>query len=948
MPPATEGVWRVPQSVPFKAKDLFDRGNKHKINDTRGLFVIHAVHLHTGKVLWFCGHTEDLLYPQASYVFDPRKPGDPPKEAKIPAGLDLFCCHYVQIPDGKILVVGGSQIDRHHATSFNRNRDYRGSRGASTIATFDPKTEKWAKVGSLLQGRWYPTAVLLGDGSVVVISGRREDVELTWTIPQAEELLRNHLIADKVEHLRAPDYGKPVNVAGAEKAIPIYPGIHLAPDDRLWTTHTNWGQEIPEPNTLALTVVPPPAGSPKGAAATGVWTEFTLAGHKARQPEREEGMSVMLPVLMDPATKRPRPDTLGKFLVIGGGFAVDHEGISPVQIADRGPAPTFSFLTRPGLGTMSFDRQQIAHPEPAEILDVTPSHGPVWTKAPGTLRHPRINGHCVLLPDATVAVLGGHDNYKWHASTNTAQADAPPAAPVPAPPPPPPPPVPPPAAPAPIKKVPVTKPTLEVELFTPGVGFTVGAKMAHPRMYHSIAMLLVDGTVLVAGGADPNEHEPPLHYPDTWQGRTYLSTVRRLQGSAAGATSVAIDLGPSPVVNGLPFPELPVGTLLIIDPGKPLEFVTEFVAQRLVLGPGGGFFVDLKDPLPNDFPPGTRIEFETAGVASPVPRKNEWLTVPPRSMNSRTALSQPLNRKDYEIYEPPYVHKPGVRPVLRPIKPGKVQVAYGATFTIATDDADRITRVAIMRPGCVTHHTDTEQRFVELPFTKVDSKTLSATMVPATDSSLAPPGYYMLWILAGDLPCVEARFIQLTGAPALRTVAAPVEAPPPPTPVTPPTTGLGPDDDRICPLAAATGAVAPIALVAFLAASADLGSLRAVRDELRQGRTGSWFVRALGVPYYRAGRPVGQYVTRHPTAALTVCRTVMAPTAAAVRRASDASRGPDGTLRPGRLLPVLGVVGVGALALSAVGAAAETIRRAVGWRRSRLPAAAPHRGGVDD
>jgi len=182
---ATKGIWEAPKLFKVPNQTRFDRIGNHEVIDKRGLFVLHSVLLYTGKVLMFCGHVETADYGgnpdgkvtagfrSVSYVFDPEKPDLEMKPKYFPVGLDLFCCHYVQIPDGRILVVGGS-LDVYLAQGR--------SLGAKNICFFDPNplVEDWklSKTGSddnqLKQGRWYPTAVLLGSGKVAVFSGRNE------------------------------------------------------------------------------------------------------------------------------------------------------------------------------------------------------------------------------------------------------------------------------------------------------------------------------------------------------------------------------------------------------------------------------------------------------------------------------------------------------------------------------------------------------------------------------------------------------------------------------------------------------------------------------------------------------------------------------------------------------------------------------------------------------
>jgi galactose oxidase-like protein/PKD domain-containing protein/glyoxal oxidase-like protein/Big-like domain-containing protein len=90
-------------------------------------------------------------------------------------------------------------------------------------------------------------------------------------------------------------------------------------------------------------------------------------------------------------------------------------------------------------------------------------------------------------------------------------------------------------------------------------------------------------------------------------------------------------------------------------------------------------------------------------------------------------------------------------------------VGYGATFTVLTPDASDIGSVAFLRPGSPTHAFDMEQRMVGLAFTASSATSLAVTAPPS--ANLAPPGYYMLFILnRAGTPSVAA-FVQLLAAP---------------------------------------------------------------------------------------------------------------------------------------------------------------------------------------
>jgi hypothetical protein len=113
-----------------------------------------------------------------------------------------------------------------------------------------------------------------------------------------------------------------------------------------------------------------------------------------------------------------------------------------------------------------------------------------------------------------------------------------------------------------------------------------------------------------------------------------------------------------------------------------------------------------------------------------------------------------------EIYSPPYLFKPdgtpAARPVISGITPGTIR--YGATLRIMTPDPASIKAVVFVRPGAVTHAFDMEQRLVGLAFSVRDGALYASA--PA-NGNLAPPGYYMVFILnSAGVPSV-ASFVRL-------------------------------------------------------------------------------------------------------------------------------------------------------------------------------------------
>ena len=83
---------------------------------------------------------------------------------------------------------------------------------------------------------------------------------------------------------------------------------------------------------------------------------------------------------------------------------------------------------------------------------------------------------------------------------------------------------------------------------------------------------------------------------------------------------------------------------------------------------------------------------------------------------------------------------------------------YGQKFTITTPHFASIGRVALVRAGSVTHSNDFDQRYVDLAHTPNGSGGLTAISPP--NHNHAPPGWYMLFILAAGVPSV-ARWVQV-------------------------------------------------------------------------------------------------------------------------------------------------------------------------------------------
>jgi hypothetical protein len=110
----------------------------------------------------------------------------------------------------------------------------------------------------------------------------------------------------------------------------------------------------------------------------------------------------------------------------------------------------------------------------------------------------------------------------------------------------------------------------------------------------------------------------------------------------------------------------------------------------------------------------------------------------------------PSDQPSAEVFAPPYLFK-GARPT---ITSAPAQLAYGQGFSVQTPDAATVASVSLISLGSMTHAYNQNQRFLSLPFV-ASGGSLSVT-APA-GANIAPPGYYMLFIVGTNgAPSVAA------------------------------------------------------------------------------------------------------------------------------------------------------------------------------------------------
>lgn len=399
----TRGVWRL---LPYFSEVL----------------PVHAALLPTGKVLFFAGSGNNAFRFNSrdfgnvakgiftSVVWDPAAgtfshPATAFRADAAHRPIDFFCGGHCFLPDGRILVAGGSlaydkDIKDGQMVDPVPNHGFKGTRDA---LIFDPAgaggVGAWKIVKSMAHGRWYPTLLMLGDGRVMAFSGLDEN---------GVNPLGANATSRDLEINDAPDTAAWRTTR--EFRLPLYPHLFLLEDGRLF--HTG-GKMDSDGDSFPMVFDPL---HPTGAIGVGGLTELNRCN---------QGASVILP-----------PAQTQRFMILGGGPEGEDEATSRVAIADLSAGPS-NFVAASPMHHVRIhvnavllpDRTVFAtgggakreagavfkiDPNPQlevmvpEIFDPTAPGGGTWTEM-ATATVPRLyHSIALLLPDGRVVAAGGN------------------------------------------------------------------------------------------------------------------------------------------------------------------------------------------------------------------------------------------------------------------------------------------------------------------------------------------------------------------------------------------------------------------------------------------------------------------------------------------------------------------------------------------------------------
>ncbi|KAK1751097.1 hypothetical protein QBC47DRAFT_351913 [Echria macrotheca] len=255
-----------------------------------------------------------------------------PKENVPSVGLqtvNLFCGGHTLLPDGQVIIFGG------HIKDGN---------GEKRTCVYDWKTNQFTPKLDMNRGRWYPSALTLGDGRVIVLSGQGG--------PDGQ---------NQIPQIWPADNGTAQPTAWVElqqQFFPNYPRVHLTPKGQLVVVGPN-----PETMVLDLKDLPSKDVDVKTlpGKVLGAWTNPGNPGIRRTTGFRDYCPSVMYDA--------------GKIMYLGGGISDNEKPSLEVEFLD----------------VNNDDKTKWA-----------------WTKDPlSNMLNPRRQFNATILADGTVLVTGG-------------------------------------------------------------------------------------------------------------------------------------------------------------------------------------------------------------------------------------------------------------------------------------------------------------------------------------------------------------------------------------------------------------------------------------------------------------------------------------------------------------------------------------------------------------
>ena len=265
------------------------------VQSSTSTVAIHIALTPAGKIFYLSGSAWDLNKRNGPYearLLDPVTGS----ESSVPLSKDLFCAGQCQLPDGNILLCGGTALYENDINNCNGRWH-----GARYAYEFDVNTGSLVQQAQMNAGRWYPTLVTLPDGKVLVVSGFDEygsynylaevynPSTKSWSINYDPFRTNTYCVG---YDSGCPGAGSPCFGGLNQSTAPwlaLYPRMILMPSGLIYTSSMREQIFLLDPSN-------------------GRWTALGLTSYGLF---REYGASILLP-LQNSSSER------GKVMVVGG------------------------------------------------------------------------------------------------------------------------------------------------------------------------------------------------------------------------------------------------------------------------------------------------------------------------------------------------------------------------------------------------------------------------------------------------------------------------------------------------------------------------------------------------------------------------------------------------------------------------------------------------------
>ena len=318
-----------------------------------------------------------------------------------------------------------------------------------------------------------------------------------------------------------------------------------------------------------------------------------------------------------------------------------------------------------------------------------------------------------------------------------------------------------------------------VEIYTVGSGWTSPVSAGwtpalYPRMH-----LLPNGKVFYSGPTSTSYYFNPSTQSWATVANTKLGGTRTYGSSVLLPLTPANNYDPKVLILGGGIPATSTTELIDLGSSSPswswgpdmsqprIEMDAVILPTGDVLALGGSatdedastasLNADLYDPGSNSFSSAGANAYPRLyhSVALLLPDATVWIA---GSNPSRGTWESHM-----ESYRPAYLYtRDGNNNVVAATRPtitsAPSNIAWGGQFSVSTPDAANIAQAVLVRPGSSSHAFDFDQRLVGMSFT-AGSGSLTVTGPP--NSKIAPPGYYMLFLINNNGVPSVASFVQL-------------------------------------------------------------------------------------------------------------------------------------------------------------------------------------------